>query len=164
MATVKLTSEGKVILKDGKVSCSCCDPCSNLAATYTVSWTGPSWADFTGTHVFERVAPCEWEKLHGQCELWGDYDYETDLMRPPNFAGEFGYVDFVSLLSYNYYNDFGGWCLAIQTRKLEGSSFPFDNCSPVESWVYYLYQVSPDLEDPTGLYLDEDGVFTAIVS
>jgi hypothetical protein len=61
MATIKL-KDGKVILKDGKASCVCCDPCAGLwglgydTHPNTVTVSGPSSPNFTGT----RVLKCDW--------------------------------------------------------------------------------------------------------
>jgi hypothetical protein len=164
MPTIKLQN-GKVILKDGKVSCSCCDtePCSEFAATYTVTWGDSDWTmlqanAFAGTHVFEKVQPCQWAKLHAQCELWGPDENDPGFNRPPNFAGEFGYVDVVSDLRFTGFE----WILVIQGKSLQGGNFG-ENCGPED--LIFLYQVTPDVEDPTGLYLDADSeLLTATVS
>ncbi len=38
MPTIKVTSEGKIILKDGKPSCTCCGPCSPDVMTVYVEY------------------------------------------------------------------------------------------------------------------------------
>jgi hypothetical protein len=62
MATIKL-KDGKVILKDGKVSCECCDPCAGLwgpgydthPLIIFVSCPDPG-NNYTGS----RVLKCDW--------------------------------------------------------------------------------------------------------
>ena len=118
--------------------------------------------DFAGTHVFEKVAPCQWAKLHAQCELWGEDENDPGFNRPPNFAGEFGYVDIVSTLTFGFMGGVGVWELKIQPKSVQGGGFG-GNCEPLIP--YFLYQVTPDEDDPTGVYLDpETEVLTATVS
>ena len=69
MPSIKLTADGKVLLKDGKVSCQCCDVgfilvCDPTAAGY-VPWAGegtchtsPSWCIVTDRNGVELYNGC----------------------------------------------------------------------------------------------------------
>jgi hypothetical protein len=86
MATIKMQG-GKVILNDGKVSCTCCGCCGvpgdELAASYVVSVVSESGSFQAGTPpiTVTRVGACSWQNDDSQvsiserCEQGGSGNY-----------------------------------------------------------------------------------------
>ena len=58
MAVIKLTTEGKVVTRDGKPSCTCCGGCScaeGMPDTYEVAYT-----EFLPPEIVTRESSCVW--------------------------------------------------------------------------------------------------------